>query len=792
MKIGKIIALIIEILAIAVCGAWGWADYMASKVFPFEPFVIVLFAIAAIVGTIYWPKKHVEEEKEASPPPDTSVQGTNVAGDQINHHYHPAPETTSTPENHTLPKVLSSKDQQKDPKTLVGRRKELKALRKALEKQNQIAVINGMGGIGKTSLAEAYVFQHFDEYAHIVWVEQTGDHMADAFVADRYLLDKLKITAEGKNSEDVFRFALKALQNLGSSQNLLVLDNATDHLQQYLYDLPKPPHWHVLVTSRDQMDDVHAIQLDFLDEGDAIALFQQECRIALDEQLVQELVTLVDYHTLSITLLAKTAKNYEAEPQRLKAVFEKDLRTGVHLNHAKKEVQEAVKSYLTSIFRLGNLPEDQIWLLQQFVCLPPEYHPYDLLKELIRPEGAKADDFNVLLSNLTDHGWLLRQPDIRTPSWKMHRLIAEVVREQHPPAVEDVLPLIEEVTTKLEIDETKDNPVDKFPWVRFGLSAIRVIERHGGAHVAEIQHKLAWVLRERGDYALARELAEKALFFFDQESSEEGAAGPYSSNLALVLQDLGDYAGAKTLLEKAMRSDEQNFGEAHPSTARSYSNLATVLKDLGDYAGAKTLLEKAMRSDEQNFGVDHPSTARSYSNLAIVLKALGDYAGAKTLMEKAMRSDEQNFGVDHPSTARSYSNLALVLQALGDYAGAKTLLEKAMRLNEQNLGAAHPTTAVSYSNLATVLKALGDYAGAKTLLEKAMRSDEQNFGVDHPTTAVSYSNLALVLKDLGDYERALPLAEKALGIFEKVLPGGHPNITTMRGNVEVIRKVMEG
>ena len=58
-----------------------------------------------------------------------------------------------------------------------------------------------------------------------------------------------------------------------------------------------------------------------------------------------------------------------------------------------------------------------------------------------------------------------------------------------------------------------------------------------------------------------------------------------------------------------MRSDEQNFGPEHPTTAVRYSNLALVLQDLGDYAGAKELLEKAMRSDEQNFGPEHPTTA---------------------------------------------------------------------------------------------------------------------------------------------------------------------------------------
>ncbi|WP_083766237.1 tetratricopeptide repeat protein [Chloroherpeton thalassium] len=42
-----------------------------------------------------------------------------------------------------------------------------------------------------------------------------------------------------------------------------------------------------------------------------------------------------------------------------------------------------------------------------------------------------------------------------------------------------------------------------------------------------------------------------------------------------MLKDLGEYEAAKTLLEKAVKSDEKNFGEAHPYTARSYSSLAT-------------------------------------------------------------------------------------------------------------------------------------------------------------------------------------------------------------------------
>ena len=703
-------------------------------------------------------------------------------GDEIHLEYHT--------EKARLPKGLSAKIPRMAPDKIVGRDADLDDLHQRLFSNRQVVLLNGLGGIGKTTVAQVYVAKYWDEYRHVAWIDQTSEDIINDFVNTEGLLDHLNISADGKEAKALFIHIMTGFKKIEDQPNLLIIDNAESALSRLYEYLPAQPLWHILVTSRRQIPKFDVKELDFLSEDEAIELFLSHYALGtITRKETRELVTAVDLHTLTIEILARTAQTRRTEISQLKQAIADDLRANVYVEHKGGKI-ERVTSYLCSIFTLSRLSGNELWLLKQFTCLPPEFHNYDLLKELLKPqENQKEAVFPETIEALSAAGWLLKNQ--ATDSYKMHRILADVIKKQLPMAPCDVASVIESVTGKLHIDRTKDNPVDKFPWIPFGKSVLDNFAHSELADISRLQNNLATVLKDLGDYEGAKNLFEKAM------RSDEKNFGPDHpttavrySNLALVLKALGDYEGAKNLLEKAMRSDEKNFGPDHPNTARSYSNLALVLKDLGDYEGAKNLLENAMRSDEKNFGPDHPNTAVSYSNLALVLQDLGDYEGAKNLLEKAMQSDEKNFGPDHPNTAVRYSNLALVLKDLGDYEGAKNLLENAMRSNEKNFGPDHPATAVRYSNLALVLKDLGDYEGAKNLLEKAMRSDEKNFGPDHPNTAVRYSNLALVLHDLGDYEKALELSGKSLRIFQNVLPQGHPNIKIVSDIYESIKNKM--
>ncbi|MEO8109654.1 MAG: tetratricopeptide repeat protein [Ginsengibacter sp.] len=725
-----------------------------------------------------------------------------------------------------LPKELNINIPRISPDEIIGREEDLKALHDLLCDDKRVVVVNGLGGIGKTTLAQAYVSKYYDDYPHIVWITQGAEDIINDFINAEGLLKNLEIEAGNPEPQQLFSEVIRKLKGITEKPNLLVIDNAEQSLKQYKDILPSQPNWHLLVTSREEIMGFHLKPIDFLSEEQSIQLFEKfYTRYQLTDEDVKKLVKSVDYHTLTIEILSKTAQVQRYNSATLLQAIEKDIKAHVEVSRELGEV-ERVATYLSNVFNMNKLGKEEIWLMKQFACLPPEFHTYFLLNELLANEkSAFKDSLAETCNKIAQKGWL--QYNTVTDSYKMHRIVAGVVKRQHAIDIDDVKGLFDNITSKLNIDYTKDNSVDKFIWIPFGKILLNCLD--SSSEISRLQNNLADVLQELGDYKGAKVLLEKAMACDEKYFGNDDPSTMASySNLAMVLKDLGDYEGAKVLLEKVMAFYEKNFRKDHPSIARSYSNLAVVLwrlgnydgarillkktlasdkkyfgkahpiaainysnlagvlKDLGDHKGARVLLEKALALDEKNFEEGHPVIATRYSNLALVLQKLGDYDGARVLLEKALASDEKNFGKDHPSTAASYSNLAGVFRDLGDYERARVLLKKAVTSAEKIFGKDHPLTGLYYSRLALVLQDLGDYDGAKVLLEKALTSDEKNFGKDHPSTAGNYSNLAGILHDLGNYEEAKILLKNALASHEKILGKGHPDTAIIYSNLALV------
>jgi tetratricopeptide (TPR) repeat protein len=633
---------------------------------------------------------------------------------------------------------------------VIGREADLARLDEALTTSHRAILVNGMGGIGKTTLAQYCITRSAHRYAHIAWLTlgagSEGRSPLVQTVAGELMLSRELGLPDGEKMSPEERFAavMQALTTL-PGPNLLVLDNFSGGDTRDMDRLPKAPHWQVLVTAREAVQGFTPVPLDFLLPADALLLFRRHCPTRFADADLKVYLEQIGYHTLTIEIVARGATRNHWSLDELRTALPQNRRMGVLTEHGKGLTIAEITDYLSSIFDLAKLSPVKQYLLRQLALLSEGFAPLEDLEALLDTGEAPASDLRGLLWDLGDDAWLLRAETDGNPAYRLHPILQQVMVKQGLPDTEEVAALISNLTKLLDLDEAKDNPVDKFRWIGYGRSVT-------------------------GCFA---------------DSTTE-AISTLQNNLGLRLMEFGDYAGAKDLLEKAVAIDEANFGVAHLGTAVSYSNLGLVLKNLGDYVGAKLLLEKAMAIAEATFGLSHPSIATCYSNLGLVLRNLGDYVGAKLLLEKALAINEATFELSHPVIAIRYSNLGLVLKDLEDYAGAKALLEKAVAIDEANFGLSHPGTAIRYSNLGAVLQCMGDYAGAKLLLEKAVAIDEANFGLSHPSTAIRYLNLAGVLCYMGDPNTALPLAEKALDIFTPALPVDHPHIETAKELVGTI------
>ncbi len=131
----------------------------------------------------------------------------------------------------------------------------------------------------------------------------------------------------------------------------------------------------------------------------------------------------------------------------------------------------------------------------------------------------------------------------------------------------------------------------------------------------------------------------------------------------------------------------------------------------GAYKSARMLYDREVDFLRWALGAEHPATLTSLNNLAGTVFALGDLAGARKLQEEILNIRSRALGAKHPATLTSMGNLAVTLRAQGDLAGARKLQEETLKILRRVRGPQHPDTLTSMSNLAETLFAQGDLAG---------------------------------------------------------------------------------
>ena len=98
--------------------------------------------------------------------------------------------------------------------------------------------------------------------------------------------------------------------------------------------------------------------------------------------------------------------------------------------------------------------------------------------------------------------------------------------------------------------------------------------------------------------------------------------------LADVYQQWGNYKKAEEWYQKSLQIREQVLGEEHPDVARSYNALAGVYEIQERYVEAEELYQKSLQINEKIWGEANPYTIIDYHDLAKVYEAKGDYTVA--------------------------------------------------------------------------------------------------------------------------------------------------------------------
>jgi tetratricopeptide (TPR) repeat protein len=635
------------------------------------------------------------------------------------------------------------------------------------------AAVQGLGGVGKTSLAIEYAHRFRGLYAGVCWCP------AETHTGLLSALASLAVTLGAATAEeaDVEKAAKAGLLRLAEQRAtwLLVYDNV--EAPDRIADLLPAAGARVLITSRfsDWSELAKEVALDVLPLGEAITFLQSRSGrsdpagagtiaefldrlpLALDHAAAyckRTQMRFADYATKASSLMSAAPRGV-GYSRSVAATFDLAIAEAV----AQCRAAEALMAYLAQ-------------------CAP-ERIPMTLVEGAIDEEAERLE----ALSALTEVSLVKHDPfEDGTPAVTVHRLVQAVARARSE-ANGTAQGAVERLIARLVATYPKEAYRYPQSWPLCAKLTPHLLARRGpdDASVSDLLSRAGSYFHRRAAYVQGAPLLRDALAVREKALGPEHPDTATSlSSLASLLDDQGDLAGARPLFERALAIREKALGPEHPDTAMSLNYLAMLLRKQGDFAGARPLIERALAISEKSVGPQHPITAMSLDSLASLLRAMGDLAGARSLYERALAISEKALGPEHFNTATSLNNLALLLQDQGDLAGARPLFERALAIREKALGPEHPDTAMSLNSLASLLRYERDLAGARPLYERALAITEKALGPEHSDTAMSLNNLAMLLIDQDDLAAARPLCERALAIREKALGPEHPKFRALQ------------
>ncbi|MFE4534155.1 tetratricopeptide repeat protein [Streptomyces scopuliridis] len=224
---------------------------------------------------------------------------------------------------------------------------------------------------------------------------------------------------------------------------------------------------------------------------------------------------------------------------------------------------------------------------------------------------------------------------------------------------------------------------------------------------------------------------------FEGDSDDNGLFLDSSSAADLVARSLhaqGQLSQARTLLEELVRQLGSVLGDDHSRTLVSRNNLASVLEDQGHLDQARALYEDILTTRRGTFGENHPDTLIVRHNLAGVLTGQGHFDQARTIYEDILTTRRGTLGENHPTTLSTRNNLAGLLHEQGHFDQARTIYEDILTTQRNTLGENHPTTLTIRHNLACVLHDQGHHDLAAVEMAAVLSARRRVLGPEHPYT----------------------------------------------------------
>lgn len=568
------------------------------------------------------------------------------------------------------------------------REKEVEELLDLLLQYSNLA-IQGIGGIGKTTIARDLFYRLEEQDYYLAWLEYSGSLKDDMMSA----LNIYELQDDKGNEQRLYKFLL---QHKGKV--IFFVDNADERMwkDSYFDRLSGAVRFILITRMMDVRDLFYTYKIEALSEKNACNVFWNYYGVKdeYSEESVKQLVREVRCHTLMIEMTAKTAKWAECS---LEEYIQKLLVQGYGVSGdvivtSHNVVEDTISRHLIHLYNMQKMSDTEKYILKNFAVAPDEVQPFEFRKWIARREDG-SDALKLDFQNLCRKGWIA-QVDM---GYEMHPVIREAILLQDKPRFADIKPLLLRV-----LDEEEDFFDGNLDYENM-CGRIRLVDSlitHFPPQQQEaVQTVITVLVLVCKDYCLF----DKARYYADLDLNlnmrRYGLYHKYTEeslyNKAHVLGALQEYEEAikccKQLLEV---SDYLCEDKNHIHFYYAYRLYGTLLAENKQYGEAVMMLERALSI--QNPSINEKDQAVIEFNLLSILLEIRDYKRAEWILEKRETFFCSLYGEEHINMATLYQNKANIYAYNNDFEHALEYDCKALAIRQKKLGDEHVDTAQSY------------------------------------------------------------------------------------------------
>ncbi|MBD1917716.1 MULTISPECIES: FxSxx-COOH system tetratricopeptide repeat protein [Cyanophyceae] len=675
---------------------------------------------------------------------------------------------------------------------------------------SQTQAISGLGGIGKTQTAVEYAYRYRDDYRYVFWVHaDTALDLTNSYVAIAQTLDLPLKNAENQD-ETVQSVRVWLSREEGW---LLIFDNA-DRPELVQPFLPREIKGHILVTSRAQdfqdLGIVQPLEMETLSPQEAIAfLLTRTGRIAPDQQSPEyqaatDLAAELGYLPLALEQAAAYMVTNRVPFAAYLASYRKQRLK--RLEKAKPKLGNYPDSIATT-WAL-NLKEVQktapaaAALLNYCAFLHPDGIPFALftqgaaaLGEPLATALADAADDPLELYDLLDPlcRYSLIRVEPESQSLSLHRLVQEVIRAELGEARCQtwVEPLFRAMG-RLMPAKGKGAEYQDWPTLALLVNPVQELANHcqqreiASTDAADVFHAMGKYLLQRGQYALADPLLQKALELRQRLLKDEHEDIASSVDRCAASHSLqGRYSDAEILFKKAIAMRKRLLGE-ELWTASSINGLAESYRLSSRFSEAEELYKEALLIRRRHHKAPHKHISETLNNLALLCTDSGRLEEADPLYMEAIEIDKAVCGERSLEFSTDIHNLSLLRAHQKRFEEAENLCIKALEIKKILLGRKHPLIADGLNVLGSIYLDQGRFEEAEEVLLDTLNLDKELLGQEHPNVAISLNQLAILYNNQKRYSEAEPFYLEALALRKRLLGNKHPLVAKSLNNLAML------